>query len=179
MSLNASLILQSYLWLKTGRHSACISLEQRRAGTCIRHGQFKGALRHKQRGSALIIGIFVITVMFLLAASLINIVEDADTGLTQEVWGTRALAAANSGADAALAQLFPLSQASGVQSSCTSVASTWIPPNIVGFHACSVSLSCNQYSVDSIKQFRIRSQAICSSGDIRVSRQVEVAARGN
>ncbi|EGM68722.1 MSHA biogenesis protein MshP [Shewanella sp. HN-41] len=44
-----------------------------------------------QGGSALIIGIFVITVMFLLASALINIVEDADTGLTQEVWGTRGI----------------------------------------------------------------------------------------
>lgn len=176
MSLNSSLILENGQWIKHGSYSARIFL--------CRHServsrQNRGGLRHKQRGSALIIGIFVITVMFLLAASLINIVEDADTGLTQEVWGTRALAAANSGADAALAQLFPLSPAVGFQTSCISVSPTWTPPDVVGFHACSVSVSCNQYSADTIKQFRIRSQAVCSSGDIRVSRQVEVVARGN
>lgn len=130
-------------------------------------------LPRRQGGSALIIGIFVITVMFLLASALINIVEDADTGLTQEVWGTRALAAANSGADAALAQLFPLNGAVGV----CSANSTWTPPAVVGFHACSVTLSCSAYLVDAITQYRINSTAVCESGDTRVSRQVEVEAR--
>ncbi|MFV0595619.1 MSHA biogenesis protein MshP [Shewanella sp.] len=134
---------------------------------------------HRQGGSALVIGIFVITVMFLLAAALINIVEDADTGLTQEVWGTRALAAANSGADAALAQLFPLNAAANYTPSCSSVSSTWTPPDVVGFHACSVSLSCASYSVGTVTQYRVNSKAVCESGDTRVSRQVEVEARGN
>jgi len=133
------------------------------------------ALPVRQRGSALIIGVFVITVMFLLASALINIVEDGDVGLTQEVWGTRALAAANSGADAALAQLFPLNGAVGVCSS----NSSWAPPDVVGFHACSVTLQCKSYFVDSVTQYRIKSQAVCESGDTRVSRQVEVEARGN
>ncbi|MCL1089007.1 MSHA biogenesis protein MshP [Shewanella profunda] len=127
-----------------------------------------------QGGSALIIGVFVITVMFLLASALINIVQDADTGLTQEVWGARALAAANSGADAALAQLFPLNGDVGV---CL-VNSSWTPPNVVGFHACSVTLTCTAYTADPITQYRINSKAVCESGDTRVSRQVEVEARG-
>jgi MSHA biogenesis protein MshP len=127
----------------------------------------------------LVIGIFVITVMFLLAAALVNIVEDADSGLTQEVWGTRALAAANSGADAALAQLFPLNAPANATATCTSVASSWTPPNVVGFHACSVTLECTRYFVGSVIQYHIKSQAVCESGDTRVSRQVEVEARGN
>lgn len=133
----------------------------------------------RQDGSALVIGIFVITVMFLLAAALINIVEDADSGLTQEVWGTRALAAANSGADAALAQLFPLNAPANATATCTSVANSWTPPDVVGFHACSVSLSCTSYAVGAVTQYRINSKAVCESGDTRVSRQVEVEARGN
>lgn len=139
---------------------------------------YRQCAAHRQGGSALVIGIFVITVMFLLAAALINIVEDADTGLTQEVWGTRALAAANSGADAALAQLFPLNAPANATATCTSVANAWMPPNVVGFHACSVSLQCTQYFVDSVTQYHIKSKAICESGDTRVSRQVEVEARG-
>ncbi|MGL4900071.1 MAG: MSHA biogenesis protein MshP [Shewanella sp.] len=132
----------------------------------------------RQGGSALVIGIFVITVMFLLAAALINIVEDADSGLTQEVWGTRALAAANSGADAALAQLFPLAAPANVVPTCASVANNWTPPDVVGFHACSVALSCTAYSAGAMTQFHIHSTAVCESGDTRVSRQVEVVARG-
>lgn len=134
----------------------------------------------RQRGSALIIGVFVISVMFLLASALIKILEDGDTGLTQEVWGTRAFAAANSGADAALAQLFPLAAAVGDVPACSSVSSTWKNmPNVTGFHACSVSLTCTEYKVGAVTQYRINSTAVCESGDTRVSRQVEVEARGN
>lgn len=135
----------------------------------------KASLPAQQRGSALIIGVFVITVMFLLASALINIVQDSDTALTQEVWGTRAFAAANSGADAALAQLFPLNGSVGI---CLAT-STWNPPNVTGFHACSVALTCKEFTVGAVTQYRINSKAVCESGDTRVSRQVEVEARGN
>ncbi|MGI1944255.1 MSHA biogenesis protein MshP [Shewanella glacialipiscicola] len=134
----------------------------------------KASLPAQQRGSALIIGVFVITVMFLLASALINIVQDSDTALTQEVWGARAFAAANSGADAALAQLFPLNGSVGI---CLAT-STWTPPNVIGFHACSVTLTCTAYAVGAVTQYRINSKAICESGETRVSRQVEVEARG-
>lgn len=142
---------------------------------------------HSQRGSALIIGIFVLTVMFLVAASLIRIVGDADESVNMEVWGTRALFSANSGADAALAQLFPLS---GSVATCSNVSSSWTPPsNAVGFHSCTVSISCNAASTSGVTQYRINSLAVCETGDcagdsssstcLRVSRQVEVEARGN
>lgn len=143
--------------------------------------------KHSQQGSALIIGVFVLTVMFLLAASLIRIVGDADESVNMEVWGTRALFSANSGADAALAELFPVNS---TVATCTNVSSTWTPPNnAVGFHNCSVSISCNTANVGSVVQYRINSLAVCETGNcagssnsstcLRVSRQVEVEARGN
>ncbi|GGB62738.1 MSHA biogenesis protein MshP [Shewanella inventionis] len=143
--------------------------------------------QHSQQGSALIIGIFVLTVMFLLAASLIRIVGDADESVNMEVWGTRALFSANSGADAALAQLFPLS---GAPATCANVSPTWTPPaNALGFYNCSVTINCNTATVGSVTQYRINSLAVCQTGDcsgggststcLRVSRQVEVEARGN
>ncbi|WP_418357970.1 MULTISPECIES: MSHA biogenesis protein MshP [Shewanella] len=142
---------------------------------------------HTQRGSALIIGIFVLTVLFLVAASLIRIVGDADESVNVEVWGTRALFSANSGADAALAQLFPLN---GSLANCSNVSPTWTAPaNALGFYSCSVTTSCNAATVGSVIQYRISSLAICQTGDcsgggststcLRVSRQVEVEARGN
>ncbi|QBF82778.1 MSHA biogenesis protein MshP [Shewanella maritima] len=138
-----------------------------------------------QRGSALVIGIFVIIVMFLLAGSLLRIVEDADEALSMEVWGTRALNSANSGADAALAQLFPLG---GVVQTCAAVSASWTPPNTLGFHGCSVSISCSAATVGADTQFTINSSATCETGGcgtddstncLRVNRQVEVEARGN
>ncbi|KVX00046.1 hypothetical protein [Shewanella frigidimarina] len=143
--------------------------------------------QHSQQGSALIIGVFVLTVMFLLAASLIRIVGDADESVNMEVWGTRAFFSANSGADAALAQLFPVD---GSVADCTSVSSTWVPPNNApGFHNCRVNISCNTATVGSVNQHRINSTAVCETGNctgnsnsstcLRVSRQVEVEAREN
>ncbi|MGK0408602.1 MAG: MSHA biogenesis protein MshP [Shewanella psychromarinicola] len=140
-----------------------------------------------QQGSALIIGIFVLTVMFLIAASLIRIVGDADESVNQEVWGTRAFFSANSGADAALAELFPVD---GTVEDCLNVSPTWIPPaGSAGFHGCTVTVSCSKASVGSVNQYRINSTAVCETGNcagnansstcLRVSRQVEVEARGN
>lgn len=144
-----------------------------------------GFARSKQQGSALIIGVFVIVVMFLLAASLLNIIEDADEAVSMEVWGARALNSANSGADAALAQLFPLD---GSPATCTNVQSSWTPPaNAIGFYGCRVNISCNSATVDTLTQYRINAQAICETGAcgndsstdcLRVHRQIQVEARG-
>lgn len=136
----------------------------------------------KQQGSALVIGIFVITVMFLMSAALINVLEDADEQVNLEVWGTRALFAANSGADSALAQLFPLD---GSGASCDNVSASWAPPTAPGFHQCSVVLTCTPTTVASITRFLITSASTCVTGNcsgddsncLRVNRQVEVEAR--
>jgi MSHA biogenesis protein MshP len=146
----------------------------------------KLSIKSHQQGSALVIGIFVLIVMFLLAASLLRIVDDSDASISMEVWGARALNSANSGADASLGQLFPLN---GATASCINVSSTWIPPaNAVGFHGCSVTITCNSATVSSLTQYRISSKAVCETGAcgansstdcLRVQRQVEVEARGN
>ena len=135
----------------------------------------------KQQGSALVIGIFVITVMFLMASALINVLEDADEQVNLEVWGTRALAAANSGADSALAQLFPLDASIAT----CNANSNWLVPDVPGFHACIVALTCNATLVGTVNHYRITSTATCETGDcvndngncLRVNRQVEVEAR--
>ncbi len=122
----------------------------------------------------LVIAIFVLTVMFLLAAALINISQHEDKALTQEVWGARALFTANSGADAALARLFPLD---GSQGTCE-MSSVWTPPALVGFSSChDVHLTCRAFTADTVTQYLIGSKAICGSGELRVSRQVEVLAK--
>lgn len=139
----------------------------------------------KQRGSALVIGIFVITVMFLMSAALINVLEDADEQVSLEVWGTRALFAANSGADSALAELFPLTATDSSAASCTNVSASWTPPSVQGFHGCSVVLTCVTNTVNTVKSYRITSTATCETGNcsgddsscLRVNRRVEVEAR--
>ncbi|MCG9695488.1 MSHA biogenesis protein MshP [Shewanella sp. Isolate11] len=137
-------------------------------------------LRH-QRGSALVVGVFIITVMFLMAAALVNILRDADEQVNLEVLGTRAFAAANSGAEVALARLFPLS---GLAADSVCLASSsWTPPDIVGFRGCSVNLTCSSTTFAGETLYAISSEATCGAancdGDscIRVNRKVEVQAR--
>jgi MSHA biogenesis protein MshP len=135
----------------------------------LNHNDTQSTMANRQRGSALIMAIFVITVMFLLAAALINIVSDGDDSFNQEVWGTRALAA--------LARLFPLT--GGVTDCAAVTIPPWTPPTSVGFSGCRVTLGCTAYVAGTETQYRITSAAVCSSGPMRVRRQVEVEARGN
>lgn len=150
----------------------------------LTHTSFSGftaSCGARQQGSALVIGIFVITVMFLMASALINVLQDADEQVNLEVWGTRALAAANSGADSGLADLFPLD---GSTATCAAT-SNWAVPNETGFHGCRVALTCNATLVNAVNHYRITSSATCETGDcinnngkcLRVNRRVEVEAR--
>jgi len=147
------------------------------------HRAFLGfsCCQKKQQGSALVIGMFVITVMFLMSAALINILEDADEQVNLEVWGTRALFAANSGADSALAELFPLDASAAT----CEANSSWTVLDVPGFHGCRVKLTCNAITVATVNHYRITSTATCKAGNcsgedsscLRVNRQVEVEAR--
>ncbi|MGI2260220.1 MSHA biogenesis protein MshP [Shewanella sp. GXUN23E] len=146
--------------------------------------------RTRQTGSALVIGIFIITVMFVLTAALIRVLGDADDNVNLEVWGTRALLAANSGADAALAQLFPPGGTSATD--CAAVSGRWTPPDLPGFSGCQVTLGCSKVTVnfngETLHQFTLSSNAVCQAGQcsggtdgdsncLRVNRMVEVQAR--
>lgn len=139
-------------------------------------------LRHQQ-GSMLVLAIFILTVMFLLAAALIHISENEDESVLQEVMGERALLAANSGADAALAKLFPLTVNGSSNCSVVKLPSTWtIPTSAETLQTCTVSLGCESFSDNSggqtLTQYRITSKAVCGEGtNHRTSRQVEVIAR--
>lgn len=144
----------------------------------------------RQQGSVLIVGIFIITVMFFLAAALIKVVDNADEDVTLEVWGIRAFTAANSGVEAGLAKLFPLGQPA--EQTCNGIAGNWPLPPVRGFSGCKVTLGCQLATVtfqgQDIKQFTLTSNAVCESGFcdanassdsqcLRVNRQVEVMAR--
>ncbi len=135
----------------------------------------------QQTGSALVIGVFIITVMFLMASALVNILQDADEQVNIEVLGTRAFAAANSGAEVALARLFPLSGLAADR--VCAASSSWTPPDVVGFHGCRVALTCTATDYAGQMQYLLTSEATCALGNcdgdscMRVNRKVEVEAR--
>lgn len=140
----------------------------------------------QQAGSTLVLGIFIITIMMLLATSLIRVNKNINEDVSFEVWGIRALTAANSAGERALSQLFPIN---APVTNCGAISTTWTPPaGLTGFADCSVNINCSTVVVGTVTQFSIVSEATCESGDcsggadstttcLRVNREVEMQVR--
>ena len=64
--------------------------------------------RSTQKGSALVIAIFIIIVLSALGAALVNMLDSSQEGVAYEVLGTRAYTAAQSGLQWQLSETFPL-----------------------------------------------------------------------
>ena len=143
------------------------------------------AIRFRQRGSAIVLALFILVVLALLAISLIRMLADSSRSVATEVYGARAFLAAQSGLDLALVSLFPLANGEGV--GCGSV-----PANDGGRFAaqnglvnCSVTIQCNSVvapAPDGQTYYRLTSEGVCQAGTgeeaIDVARTLEVEARG-
>lgn len=141
--------------------------------------------RASQKGSSLVIGIFILVVMSLLGAALIEIMEANEEAFTYEVLGTRAYNSAQSGIQWKMQELFPLRGAlnndSSDSSMCIANDSDQISldlSNVPGLHGCSAIVKCTSlvheitttyYTVTSIGQCEI-------NGEV-TSRQIEVQAK--
>lgn len=131
----------------------------------------------RQQGSMLIIALFIIIVLGFLAFAMINIGEDSNRSIVYEVNGARALNAANSGAERALADIF----APNVTGSCTTVNNNTylLPTQLPAFSGCNVTVQCDQFDVvqTGFTHYRIESSANCSAGDFVTQRAVAIEAR--
>ncbi len=96
-----------------------------------------------QRGSAILIALFVIVIMALLAAAMGRFLVDSSEKHTVEVRGVRALMAAQSGLEIALYRLYPNGQWQGQQ--CA--ASTSLSFTDAGLISCQAIVTCNKVSV--------------------------------
>ena len=132
----------------------------------------------KTQGSALVIAIFVIIVMSLLGAALVNMMESSQDNVTFEVLGTRAFNAAQSGVQWQLAQLFPLDSAS---QTCDVIGEQ--PPiisNTAGFEGCKIILtadSCVNFQHKGIEYYTVKSIGQCSIDGEFTTRTIQVEAR--
>jgi len=137
---------------------------------------------HKQQGSTLVMAIFIMVVLVLLGNSLLQILASSDEGVAQEVIGTRALAAANSGMQAQLQQLFPLN---GAALSCPASTSYNGFTSVTGLYNCSATVTCDNYAtIDGTNYYRLESTGTCGFGDLATndaavlsSRTVQVEAK--
>lgn len=104
-----------------------------------------------QRGSAILIALFVIVIMALLAAAMGRFLVDSSEKHTVEVRGVRALMAAQSGLEIALYRLYPNGKWQGQTNSCVAIEKPNSPmelnfpdPGLVG---CKAIVSCTKISV--------------------------------
>ncbi len=135
----------------------------------------------KQQGSMLVIALFVIIVLAFLAYAMIVITENSNRATVYEVYGARALHAANSGAERALNQVL----GPNTNESCADATSNYGLANngssITGasFSNCNIIINCTEFLVTDtgFTHFRIESTATCIASEFTTHRSVSVEAR--
>lgn len=146
----------------------------------------KLTLQKAQRGSSLVIAIFILVVLSLLGAALIEIMETNEEAFTYEVLGTRAYNAAQSGIQWEMQKLFPLRDASNPQSSnsamCTTSDTIVTFSGITGLNNCSAIVNCELLTHESAttvttNYFTVTSTGQCDINGEITSRTIEVQAK--
>ncbi len=129
-----------------------------------------------QRGSALVIAVFIIVVALALALSLARLLTSGSQSVVYEVQGTRTLFAAQSALELSLPQLFPLNGAT------TSCAALTLEHNFSGdgLAGCSATVSCSRYTdptPGAAPLYRLNSNARCVAADFETRRTVQIEVR--
>ena len=125
----------------------------------------------RMSGFSLPAAMFILVVLALLAAAVYRTVAISNSSVALEMLSARAFLAAESGAQAAMMQVFPTS---GAPASCGTPS--W---NLTGngFHDCTVLVRCNTTTADGVTVYAISSVGRCRAGDLQASRTLEVLAR--
>lgn len=141
--------------------------------------------RGKTQGSALVMALFIIVVVLMLGTALVKVLQSGEESIAYQVIGTRAYAAANSGAQFRLQQLFPLQpntiQRCGVVNAndeSTSTSQLVTIKNANGLQSCIATIDCSDFSHSNVVYYTIKSTGQCGSGsDVETSRTIEIQAR--
>lgn len=129
-----------------------------------------------QRGSALVIAVFVIVVMLALTLSLSRLLISGSETVVYEVQGTRTLMAAQSGLELALTELFPLAAPTA---SCAALSTSHTFSG-AALQGCSATISCSGYTpvgADAVPVFQLISTADCTAGGFQTRRTVQIEVR--
>jgi len=143
-----------------------------------------------QRGSSIVLALFIIVVMSLLAAAMMRMMATSSETIAYEVVGTRAYQAANVGLQQSLTQIFPLSadanHCDGVSTTATAdgdrplqnFANIISFNNVEGLNNCeAVNITCDDIKIDGVTYYRLESTGQCDTGSEQTSRTVAVEAR--
>lgn len=131
-------------------------------------------LGQQQKGSSLVIAIFIIVVVLLLATALVNMLNSSSNTIAVQVIGTRAYAAAHTGAEYKLQQIFPLAPAA---SNCDDVIGFSLS-NVDGLPKCSFDVTCESFDVQDVTYYTVESTGTCNYQNTeQTSRTIVVEAR--
>ena len=129
----------------------------------------------QQYGSALVVAIFVIVVIFGLLLAMSRILLSSSETVVYEVLGTRALLAAQSGLEMAATQLFPLEQETA---DCDAVSAQFLFAG-KGLNNCRVRLSCIASEPLNTGTHQGRLFLLQSSGECRSQADWSVPCQGS
>jgi MSHA biogenesis protein MshP len=138
-----------------------------------------------QRGSMLVIAIFILTVMMLLAAAMQTVFTSAGQAVTYEVYGVRALSAANAGAERVMEQVFHSLADDAARDHCNDLDGDgddntdliWDFSAQEAFHGCKITPKCDTFQAADFDHFRVISTARCIAGDFVTVRRVAIEGR--
>jgi MSHA biogenesis protein MshP len=130
----------------------------------------------RQSGSALVIAIFVLVLMTLLGSALIRMQSSTAETVVYEVMGARAYAAAKTGLQWQLTEIFPLNTTSVTLCKANIVESTI--SDVTGLENCQFEITCDDsISHDGVQYYSLTSTGSCSIAGIETSRRIEIEAR--
>ncbi len=133
------------------------------------------AQRARQRGAAMLFAIAIIVVASLLGAGIARMVRFEQLSVAREVLSTRALLAADSGAQLAVASLF-----GGASCSTAVNSSSYSFNGISGLGNCSASIACTRYDASGVgvpeASYSIVATGSCGANDPAV-RRIEMVVR--
>lgn len=128
--------------------------------------------KRRQRGFSLPVAIFIIVIMALIGAAMVTLMQSGQQSLSTAVMSTRAFFAAQTGAQQALANLFPLD---GSAPSCLATYPT-MTYNTAGLAGCNAVVTCSSSLVGSKTYYDLNSTGSCTISGTSAVRQIEIKA---
>jgi len=150
---------------------------------CMLTMSHKVAPLKKQKGSAIVLAIFVIIIVSLLGATLVSLQRDSAKGTSYEVYAARAYLSAYSASEIALVDLFPLNASQANATNCKAINPNDITVDLgtdAGFHGCSANYQCQiltpTNSASLPTRYKVVSTAVCENSQTVTRRQISVEA---
>ena len=148
----------------------------------MHHNSFNST--HRQRGSALVVAIFVIVVLGLLVSVLSKLVRTSSDSAVIEVQGNRAFMAAQSGIQRAMLELYPVG---GSFTACSDgLLADYDSFEIAApTEECTARVTCEAYNEPSdpdydekiASHYRLESTGTCEAGNTITTRKLAIETR--